>query len=65
QVPAATLIAAPARVAAAPNRRRKGVVIRDPESESATSTIIPAETKSKDKDKTVDRGRCEQSTAEA
>nr|GEU63503.1 ribonuclease H-like domain, reverse transcriptase, RNA-dependent DNA polymerase [Tanacetum cinerariifolium] len=30
-------------------KRRKGVVIRDPESESATSTIIPVETKSRDK----------------
>nr|GEW76898.1 hypothetical protein [Tanacetum cinerariifolium] len=50
QVPAATLTAAPARVAAAPSRRRKGVAIRDPEEESTTSTIIPAETKSKDKD---------------
>nr|GEV51438.1 putative ribonuclease H-like domain-containing protein [Tanacetum cinerariifolium] len=52
QVPAATtatLIAAPARVAAAASRRRKGVVIRDPEKESTTSTIIPAETKYKDK----------------
>nr|GEV35595.1 hypothetical protein [Tanacetum cinerariifolium] len=52
QVPAATtatLIAAPVRVAAAPSRKRKGVVIRDPEEESTTSTIIPAETKSKDK----------------
>nr|GFD20919.1 hypothetical protein [Tanacetum cinerariifolium] len=37
------------RVAAAPSRRRKGVVIRDPEEESTTSTIIPDETKSKDK----------------
>nr|GEW28122.1 copia protein [Tanacetum cinerariifolium] len=49
QVPTATPIVAPARVAAAPSKRRKGVVIRDPESESTTSTIIPAETKSKDK----------------
>nr|GEZ54332.1 hypothetical protein [Tanacetum cinerariifolium] len=52
QVPVATtvtLIAAPVRVAAAPSRRRKGVVIRDPEEESTTSTIIPAEAKSKDK----------------
>nr|GEW13788.1 hypothetical protein [Tanacetum cinerariifolium] len=53
QVPAATLTAAPARVTAAPNRRRKGVVIRDPEEESTTTTIIPAETKSKDKDPSV------------
>nr|GFC45133.1 hypothetical protein [Tanacetum cinerariifolium] len=48
-VPAAILTAAPARIAVAPSRRRKGVVIRDPESESTTSTIIPAETNSKDK----------------
>nr|GEX85087.1 hypothetical protein [Tanacetum cinerariifolium] len=45
----ATLTASLARVAAAPSRRRKGVVIRDPEEESTTSTIILAETKSKDK----------------
>nr|GEV50585.1 hypothetical protein [Tanacetum cinerariifolium] len=43
QVPAAT-------ITAALSRRRKGVVIRDPESESTTSSIIFAETKSKDKD---------------
>nr|GEV62424.1 ribonuclease H-like domain-containing protein [Tanacetum cinerariifolium] len=49
QVLAATFAAAPTRVAAAPSRRRKGVVIRDLEEESTTSTIIPAETKSKDK----------------
>nr|GEX74202.1 retrovirus-related Pol polyprotein from transposon TNT 1-94 [Tanacetum cinerariifolium] len=47
QVPAATLTAAPLRVTAAPSRRRKGLVIRDPKEESTTSTIIPAETKSK------------------
>nr|GEW93563.1 xylulose kinase-1 [Tanacetum cinerariifolium] len=46
QVHAATLIAAP-------SRRRKGVVIKDPESESTTSIIIPAETKSKDKGKGI------------
>nr|GEU74898.1 hypothetical protein [Tanacetum cinerariifolium] len=45
QVPAATLTAAP-------SRKRKGVVIRDPEEESTTSTIIP-ETKSKDKGKRI------------
>nr|GEV52510.1 hypothetical protein [Tanacetum cinerariifolium] len=50
QVPAATLTAAPARVIAAPSRRRKGVVIRDPEEKSTTSTIILVETKSKDKE---------------
>nr|GEU90305.1 putative ribonuclease H-like domain-containing protein [Tanacetum cinerariifolium] len=48
----ATLTAAPARVAAAPSRR-KGVIIRDPKEESTTSTIIPAETKSKDKGKRI------------
>nr|GEZ36132.1 hypothetical protein [Tanacetum cinerariifolium] len=53
QVPAATLTVAPTRVVVAPSRRRKGVVIRDPESESTTSTIIPAETKSKDKGKGI------------
>nr|GFA64884.1 hypothetical protein [Tanacetum cinerariifolium] len=53
QVPSVTLTFTPARVAAAPTRRRKGVVIRDPEVESTTSTIIPAETKSKDKGKGI------------
>nr|GFB92650.1 ribonuclease H-like domain, reverse transcriptase, RNA-dependent DNA polymerase [Tanacetum cinerariifolium] len=53
QVPATTITAAPAKVVAAPSRRRKGVVIRDPEEESTTSTIIPAETKSKDKGKWI------------
>nr|GEW40795.1 hypothetical protein [Tanacetum cinerariifolium] len=53
QVPTATLTTAPARVTAAPSRRRKRVVIRYPESESTTSTIIPAETKSKDKGKGI------------
>nr|GFA54452.1 hypothetical protein [Tanacetum cinerariifolium] len=49
QVPAATLTAAPSRVTAAPSSRRKGVVIRDPQEESTTSTIILAKSKSKDK----------------
>nr|GEZ18643.1 hypothetical protein [Tanacetum cinerariifolium] len=44
---AATPTAIPVRVAAASTRRRKGVVIRDPEEESTANT--PAETKSKDK----------------
>nr|GEU98728.1 hypothetical protein [Tanacetum cinerariifolium] len=52
QVPAATLTAAPSRVTAAPRRRTNGVVIRDPK-ESTTSTIIPTETKSKDKGKGI------------
>nr|GEW00970.1 xylulose kinase-1 [Tanacetum cinerariifolium] len=41
--------AAPSRVTAAPSRRRKGVVIRDPEESTKSSTIIPAKTISKDK----------------
>nr|GFB74747.1 hypothetical protein [Tanacetum cinerariifolium] len=49
----ATLTAAPARVPAAPSKRRKGVIIRDPKEESVTFTIIPAETKSKDKGKGI------------
>nr|GEV29430.1 hypothetical protein [Tanacetum cinerariifolium] len=53
EILAATLTAAPVRVIAAPSRRRKGVVIRDPKEESTTSTIIPAETKSKDKGKGI------------
>nr|GEV69936.1 ribonuclease H-like domain-containing protein [Tanacetum cinerariifolium] len=53
QVPAATLTSAPSRVTVAPSRRRKGIVIRDLQEESTTSTIIPAETKSKDKGKSI------------
>nr|GFB29435.1 hypothetical protein [Tanacetum cinerariifolium] len=45
----ATITAAPVRVAAAFTRRRKEVVIRDPEEESTAKT--PVETKSKDKGK--------------
>nr|GEW35077.1 hypothetical protein [Tanacetum cinerariifolium] len=37
-------------ITAAPSRR-KGVVIKDPQEESTTSTMIPVETKSKDKGK--------------
>nr|GEY46609.1 xylulose kinase-1 [Tanacetum cinerariifolium] len=48
-IPAATITISPVRVAAASTRRRKGVVIRDPEEESTAKT--PAETKSKDKGK--------------
>nr|GFB58917.1 hypothetical protein [Tanacetum cinerariifolium] len=51
QVPAATITAAPVRVDVASTRRRKGVVIRDPEEES--STVIPDDTKSKDKGKGI------------
>nr|GEW24588.1 hypothetical protein [Tanacetum cinerariifolium] len=53
QVPAATIIVAPAKVAGAPRRKRKGVVIRDPEEESTTSSIVLADTKSKDKGKGI------------
>nr|GEV18839.1 hypothetical protein [Tanacetum cinerariifolium] len=53
QVPTTTITAAPAKVATIPSRRKKGVVIRDPEEESTTSSIIPAETKSKDKGKGI------------
>nr|GEY76235.1 hypothetical protein [Tanacetum cinerariifolium] len=53
QVPAATITATPTRVVAAPSRRMKGVIIRDLEEESTTSSIIPAETKSKDKGKEI------------
>nr|GFC90388.1 hypothetical protein [Tanacetum cinerariifolium] len=45
----AQIPAAHARVTATPSKRRKRVVIRDPELESTISTIIPAKTKSKDK----------------
>nr|GEV60139.1 hypothetical protein [Tanacetum cinerariifolium] len=47
QVPAVTITVAPVKVI------RKGVVIRDPEEESTTSSIIPADTKSKDKGKGI------------
>nr|GEW13960.1 hypothetical protein [Tanacetum cinerariifolium] len=47
------VLAAPVRVAAAPNRRRNGAVIRDPKEESTTSEIIPTKTKSKDKGKGI------------
>nr|GEW38673.1 hypothetical protein [Tanacetum cinerariifolium] len=40
-------------VTTAPSRIRKGVVIRDPQEESTTFIIIPAETKSKDKGKGI------------
>nr|GEZ56678.1 hypothetical protein [Tanacetum cinerariifolium] len=50
-VPAATITAALVRVAAASTRRRKGLVIRDPEEESTAK--IPAKTKSKDKGKGI------------
>nr|GEV05086.1 putative reverse transcriptase domain-containing protein [Tanacetum cinerariifolium] len=52
-ITAATITAAPVRVAVASTRRRKEVVIRDPEEESTTSSIIPVDTKSKDKGKGI------------
>nr|GFA95106.1 hypothetical protein [Tanacetum cinerariifolium] len=51
QVPATTITAVPVRVVAASTRRRKRMVIRDPEEES--TAIIPADTKSKDKGKGI------------
>nr|GEV43931.1 hypothetical protein [Tanacetum cinerariifolium] len=51
QVPDATITVVPVRVVAASTRRRKGVVIRDLEEES--TTIIPADTKSKNKGKWI------------
>nr|GEW17554.1 xylulose kinase-1 [Tanacetum cinerariifolium] len=53
QVHAAIFTSSPARIVTALSRRRKGVVIRDPESKSTTSTIIPTKTKSKDKGKGI------------
>nr|GEW60108.1 hypothetical protein [Tanacetum cinerariifolium] len=51
-IPAAIITAAPT-LTAAPSRRRKGVVIRDPEETTTTSTIIHSEAKSKDKGKGI------------
>nr|GEV62303.1 putative ribonuclease H-like domain-containing protein [Tanacetum cinerariifolium] len=51
-VPIPTIAAAPT-LTAAPSRRRKGVVIRDPKETTTTSTIIHSEAKSKDKGKGI------------
>nr|GEY12012.1 hypothetical protein [Tanacetum cinerariifolium] len=52
-IPATTIAAAPTLVAT-PSRRRKGVVIRDPQETAPTSsTIIHSEAKSKDKGKGI------------
>nr|GFB46311.1 hypothetical protein [Tanacetum cinerariifolium] len=51
-IPAVTITAAIVKVAVASTRRRRGVVIRDPEEES--TTITPAETKNKGKGKSYD-----------
>nr|GEX21058.1 hypothetical protein [Tanacetum cinerariifolium] len=50
-IPAVTITAAPVKVDAASTRRRRGVVIRDPEKESSAKTSD--ETKSKDKGKGI------------
>nr|GEU43409.1 copia protein [Tanacetum cinerariifolium] len=50
-VPAATVTPAPVKVSVPSTRRRRGVVIRDPEEESSAKT--PTETKSKDKGKGI------------
>nr|GEU53959.1 hypothetical protein [Tanacetum cinerariifolium] len=47
------VVTAAIRVFDASTRRRNGVVIKDPEEESTTSLIIPADTKSKDKGKGI------------
>nr|GEV54721.1 hypothetical protein [Tanacetum cinerariifolium] len=43
----------PKLVADASTKRRKGVIIRDPKEESTTSSVIPVDTKSKDKGKGI------------
>nr|GEX68925.1 hypothetical protein [Tanacetum cinerariifolium] len=59
-IPAATTAATPT-LTAAPSRTRKGVVIRDPQEESATpSIIIHSEAKSKDKGRVEQKYRVEQ-----
>nr|GEW66314.1 hypothetical protein [Tanacetum cinerariifolium] len=50
-VPAATVTAAPVKVVVPSTRRRRGLVIRDPEEEASAKT--PTETKSKDKGKGI------------
>nr|GEY01093.1 hypothetical protein [Tanacetum cinerariifolium] len=54
-IPAATTVAAPT-LTVAPSKRRKGVVVKDPEESTTTSTIIHSEAKSKDKElnRTID-----------
>nr|GEY45968.1 putative ribonuclease H-like domain-containing protein [Tanacetum cinerariifolium] len=55
-IPAATTATITSTLTAAPSKRTKGVVIRDPEESTTTSTIIHSESKSKDKElnKTID-----------
>nr|GEW09213.1 hypothetical protein [Tanacetum cinerariifolium] len=52
-ITAADVLIHVATLTAAPSRRRKGVVIRDPEETTTTSTIIHSEAKSKDKGKGI------------
>nr|GEX39965.1 uncharacterized mitochondrial protein AtMg00810-like [Tanacetum cinerariifolium] len=51
-IPAATTVTG-LKLTAAPSRRTKGVVIRDPEESTTTSTIIHSKAKSKDKGKGI------------
>nr|GEZ59821.1 hypothetical protein [Tanacetum cinerariifolium] len=51
-ISAATTVGAPT-LTAAPSRRRKGVVIKDPKESATPSTIIHSEAKSKDKGKGI------------
>nr|GEY35803.1 hypothetical protein [Tanacetum cinerariifolium] len=53
-IPIATSVAA-LTLAASPSRRTKGVVIRDPEESTTTSTIIHSKAKSKDKEAELNR----------
>nr|GEY23619.1 hypothetical protein [Tanacetum cinerariifolium] len=48
-IPAATTATITSTLTAAPSKRTKGVVIKDPEESTTTSTIIHSESKSKDK----------------
>nr|GFD07253.1 hypothetical protein [Tanacetum cinerariifolium] len=54
-IPAATITAVASTLTTAPSaaRRRKGVVIKDPEEIATPSTIIHSEPKSKDKGKGI------------
>nr|GEY03382.1 hypothetical protein [Tanacetum cinerariifolium] len=61
-IPAVTITAAPVKVATASTRRRRGVVIRDPEEESSAKTSD--ETKSKDKGKEEEESRALESINE-
>nr|GEY08371.1 retrovirus-related Pol polyprotein from transposon TNT 1-94 [Tanacetum cinerariifolium] len=62
-IPVATAAAAP-RLTAALSRRRKGVVIRDPEETTTTSTVIHSEAKSKDKEKAAKKQKLDEEVEE-